>query len=37
MLPGQVQVGKSIAFLNRRLLLEDVSFAVQDWEDSNSG
>lgn len=36
-LPGQVQVGKSIEFLNRRLLLEDVSFAVQDWEDSNTG
>lgn len=36
-LPGQVQVGKSIAFSNGHLLLEDVSFAVQNREVSNTG
>lgn len=34
--PGQIQVGKNIAFLNGPLLLEYVSFAVQDWEASNT-
>lgn len=34
---GQTQVGKNIAFLNGPLLLEYVSFAVQDWEASNTG
>lgn len=35
--PGQLQVGKNIAFLNGPLLLEYVSFAVQDSEASNTG